>query len=249
VCTAQPAPVAPPFVDCTPLNNEFDEITIERLKSSGFTDGMVESLQQTVNKFPHRFWVVDNSGSMRENDGYCVNLSGRTVKCTRWKEIQECVSYHINLAALLFSPTTFTLLNDPGKRVGAQKFEVVSGKKELSVEVDEALNIMLETDPSGRTPLRNHIHTIRDTVEAMANNLKEEGKKVVVVLATDGIPTDSTRTEFVQSLRSLESLPIWLVIRLSTNEEHVIVSQFLGSMRISFFLNDYLELIFCLWCL
>lgn len=42
------------------------------------------------------------------------------------------------------------------------------------------------------------------------------------MLATDGLPTDASRNGFVQSLRSLEQLPVWLVIRLSTNEDNVI---------------------------
>lgn len=52
--------------------------------------------------------------------------------------------------------------------------------------------------------------------------------KVAVILATDGLPTDSQGyggdeiTEaFINSLRALEGLPIWLVIRLCTDESDV----------------------------
>ncbi len=64
---------------------EYDEATIERLKSQGFTDGMVDSLKQTVTEFPQRFWVVDNSGSMLTRDGYSTSSTKRMVTCTRWK--------------------------------------------------------------------------------------------------------------------------------------------------------------------
>lgn len=49
-----------------------------------------------------------------------------------------------------------------------------------------------------------------------------------MILATDGLPTDDQgfggdeiTMEFIQALRSLEGLPIWLVIRLCTDEDNV----------------------------
>lgn len=52
--------------------------------------------------------------------------------------------------------------------------------------------------------------------------------QVAVILATDGLPTDDQgyggeeiTQEFLRALRSLEGLPIWLVIRLCTDEENV----------------------------
>jgi hypothetical protein len=52
---------------------------------------------------------------------------------------------------------------------------------------------------------------------------------VVITLATDGLPTDAEgnggsfeQKAFVEALRMLEQLPIWLVIRLCTNEESVV---------------------------
>ncbi len=119
------------------------------------------------------------------------------------------------------------MLNHPGQcGGGAQNFEIASGKKELSKEVEQAKSIMLKTYPQGSTPLTKHIYELRAAIATMKDDLEVEGKKVVVVLATDGIPTDTSRNGFVQSLRSLEKLPVWLVIRLSTNEEDVIVSYF-----------------------
>jgi hypothetical protein len=51
---------------------------------------------------------------------------------------------------------------------------------------------------------------------------------VAIIIATDGLPTDSegyggdeVLAEFVQALKSLEGLPVWLVIRLCTDEKKV----------------------------
>lgn len=52
--------------------------------------------------------------------------------------------------------------------------------------------------------------------------------QVAVVIATDGLPTDDQGNggeeitqEFVRALRGLEGMPIWLVIRLCTDEDEV----------------------------
>merc|ERR1711920_575056 len=95
--------------------------------------------------------------------------------------------------------------------------------------------------PSGLTPLTDHIREIHTIISSMQSSLQAQGNRVVVVLATDGLPTnafaettDYVKEEFVQSLRSLEGLPVWLVIRLSTDEEEVV--DFYNS------LDDQLEL-------
>jgi hypothetical protein len=57
---------------------------------------------------------------------------------------------------------------------------------------------------------------------------KRNSESVVVVLATDGIPTNqmgnrhTTRDNFVEALKSLNSLPVWIVVRLCTQAEDVV---------------------------
>lgn len=101
----------------------------------------------------------------------------------------------------------------------------------IDSDVNNAMKIMTKVRPSGVTPLTNHIREIYTIIASLKSSLQTEGKRVVVVLATDGLPTndlgtsnDYVKEEFVQSLRSLEVLPVWLVIRLSTDEEEVVVS-------------------------
>ena len=74
--------------------------------------------------------------------------------------------------------------------------------------------------------------------------------QVAVILATDGLPTDENgyggdeiTQEFIKSLKSLEGLPIWLVIRLCTDEDKVtdFYNQLDGMLELSLeVLDDFL---------
>jgi hypothetical protein len=63
----------------------------------------------------------------------------------------------------------------------------------------------------------------------MLPQLQATGQKVAIILATDGLPSDSfgacnsrTREEFETNLLSLAGLPVWLVVRLCTDEDSVV---------------------------
>ena len=216
--------------------------TVRDLKDQGFTQGLAESLQTNKKAFPLSIWIIDNSGSMNQRDGHrfieTTNSSAvRVVECTRWAEMQQTVSYHVQLAALLQSPTVFRMLNDPGRVAGPQQFGIAENTSSangsggddattrISQQVAVAQQVMLNTTPGGVTPLIPHIQEVRQNILDMEHQLRADGSKVVLVLATDGLPTDergisdrNIRQQFVQALRALEGLPIWIVVRLCTDE-------------------------------
>jgi len=213
------------------------EHQIQSLMDQGFTRGLSESLDQMNDEFALRIWIVDNSGSMQKADGNRIiptNNSNnvKMTKCTRWEEIQECLEYHINLVGLIQAPTRFRLLNNPGAKVGRQQFTIaedLSNPDGILRDVQDALNIMRNTRPGGCTPLTNHIHEIYHEISLMAPDLQSMGKKVAIVIATDGLPTDEQgyggsrqRAEFIEALRLLEQLPVWVVVRLCTDEDDVV---------------------------
>lgn len=82
--------------------------------------------------------------------------------------------------------------------------------------------------PSGVTPLAKHIDEIYDTVSAFEPDLRRNGQRMAVILATDGLPTDdvgvpsaAAREMFENALKRLMSLPVWVVVRLCTNVRYL----------------------------
>lgn len=177
---------------------------------------------------------MDNSGSMAMTDGHRLvgtkTSKVKIVSCTRWKELQETIEYHAQMAALLSAPTVFHLLNDPGVRVGPQELSIgQEGPEQVDVELARIQQTITNASPTGVTPLSRHVRNIRQQVSILAPQLMQEGRKVTIVLATDGLPTnemgiggEGANREFVNSLQSLEGLPIWLVIRLCTDEDKIV---------------------------
>lgn len=232
-----------------PILNE--RLVVDQLMQQGFTRGLALSMTKNNQAFPSRIWVIDNSGSMRTADGHRMieTTSSKSVKIvdsSRWEEICETVSYHIRAADLLQAPTCFRLLNNPGAQVGPQKFVVGTSStihfpKTKVLSASDAIRLMRDADPCGCTPLTAHVHEIHQQVLTMVPSLKKTGSKCVIVIATDGLPTDEVgqsgayqQEMFVKALKLLEGLPVWLVIRLCTDEDEV--GDFYNS------LDDQLEL-------
>jgi hypothetical protein len=205
------------------------ETQIAQLQKQGYTRGLATSLSQTIRTYPLRIWIVDNSGSMANTDGHrFVETSHsndvRIVPCSRWDEIKDCILYHAQLAVCLEAPTTFRMLNDPAVGMNSQQFSIAMESLDdavLQTELSRVQDIMRKSQPCGVTPLMEHILDIQQSVLELAPKLRGDGCRVVVVLATDGLPTDDrgyggeeVQRQFVQALRGLEGLPVWLVIRL-----------------------------------
>lgn len=219
----------------TATSYKLREDEIIALQEQGFPRGLAKSLTDNSAAFPLRIWVVDNSGSMSNKDGHrIVETTNRKdlklVDCTRWSEIQQTVEYHAQMAHLLKTPTVFRLLNDPGRVVGPQQFSIAENGAET---IDDDLRLVLRTirnsSPGGVTPLAEHVREIRSNILSFGEPLRQDGTKVAIILATDGLPTDSqgrcdaaTKNDFTESLRSLQGLPVWIVVRLCTDEEDVV---------------------------
>jgi hypothetical protein len=189
------------------------------LASEGFPRGLANQLLKTRTAFPLRYWIVDNSGSMGISDGKKQTPRG-PVQCTRWEELRETVNFHGRLADVMGSATEFRLLNPP---LGGQQYVHIGGDGGAGAGAGgEALDMLLATmmtDPSGRTPLCGHLQYVHDQIVAQAGALRQHGQKAVLVIATDGVATDG---DLAQMLRSFEQLPVWVVVRLCTDEDEIV---------------------------
>lgn len=198
--------------------------------------GLIQAVSQYANTVPLRIWVVDNSYSMQVRDGH--RISGSTfsnlqkMDCTRWEEAQDRVAFHAYMAGCFGFPTRFNLVDS--STVVSQVpscFSIAEhGPAAVQGEIQMAKQVMSQVQPIGRaTPLAFHVLEIRKMIVQMAPQLSREGKTVSVVLLTSGLPTDfngqhgpNALHEFSQALRSLEGLPVWLVVRLCTDDERVV---------------------------
>jgi len=234
VAVPVPSPPMPASNNPTRLNNN----QTSQILAQGFTRGLVTVLEQTLTSFPLRIWVIDNSGSMNQTDGHRIVETSRSndvklVSCTRWNEIVETVDYHAQLAALLKAPTIFRILNEPDSGISAlSQLSVAynsSNEYDISMDLSRLKQVMASINPTGTTPLTRHVLEIRTQIVSLEPTLRARGQRVAVILATDGLPTDdygqsgfNQTQEFVNALRTLERLPVWVVIRLCTDQDEVV---------------------------
>lgn len=179
--------------------------------------GLIKALIKNCKKIPIRFFIVDDSGSMSTNDGKRILNSAtpnpKVINCTRWAELCESLKFHAELSEVLGAPSEFRLLNgaDPvmvGLDSGHDGGESLAFAREVFSE-----------DPAGQTPLCAHINRVVDAITSMKDELRGNGQKAAVIIATDGLSTDG---DVAEAMKALQYLPVWVVIRLCTGEAHVV---------------------------
>jgi hypothetical protein len=178
---------------------------------------------------PLTIWIVDNSSSMLMTDGKRLvettsQQDVRLASCSRWQELHETVQYHAQLAALLEAPTKFILLNKPSAGGGSCPQEMTiaeRGSDFIQEDLEQFLEAFSTVQPLGMTPLTLHLKRIYQSIQHLEN-------RIVLVLATDGRPTDEfgyssaqVDQEFEQALRQLQN-KAWIVIRLCTNDDRIL---------------------------
>ena len=183
----------------------------------GMPAGIAEQFAQSAGTFAQRYFIVDNSGSMSLGDGHkLLATGGKTamVSCSRWQEIGETLKYLGQVAVTLRAPTEFRLLNPPTNG-SAQVVRIGYGGRDELRDVDE----MIASRPTGRTPLCAAVRAVSDDIFARRTELLHSGKRVAVIIASDGEASDGN---VANALRPLRDLPCWVVIRLCTDDDSVV---------------------------
>lgn len=143
---------------------------------------------------------------------------------TRWEELGDTVNNIGHIGAQL-GRTQFHLLNGGG---ACPQYMVVGGEAADDSDYmsglvrgnESDLRTMTASRAYGGTPLTEHVQHISSIITPHAQQLRAQGQSVVVVLATDGCPNNPQ--SFKEAVKMLQQLPVWLVVRLCTDDEKVV---------------------------
>jgi len=201
------------------------------LNELGWPVGLTRMIADSITGLPLRFVIVDNSGSMQSMDGSrLVQAPGnkmQAIACSRWAELAQSINNMADVAVGVHAPTHFHLLNPcaagqffavaneyapPGGFVEALGQPPGGGVAELKQATGSS--------PSGTTPLTEALQRVDGMIRSSSEMLRAAGQKVVVCITTDGLPNDPK--SFISSLQALQSLPVWVVVRLCTSDDSVV---------------------------
>ena len=212
-----------------------DRINI--MRNQGFSTGLAKRIVQHTDQHPLRIYLIDNSSTQLHADGHLVVQSKnppfriQLVDCTRWEEVCAMLIWHAEFAAWCQTPMVLRLLHDPGATVGPQQVGVAASKHlSCTEELDRLKELLGNTRPSGGTTrLLIHLREMLQTILEISPRLQEEAKGIVLVICTDGLPTDDqgqespqVTKEFTNTLKLLQGQQVSVVVRLSTDEERVV---------------------------
>jgi hypothetical protein len=133
-----------------------------------------------------------------------------SVACTRWAELTDAMRFHAGLAQAACAPTEFRFLNGSAP--------IMVGRPDDGASYN-ALMVLLKRPPGGGTPLCKHIRDVIEQIRFMEPQLRANAQKAVVMIATDGESSDG---DIATAMKPLEQLPVWVVIRLCTDDDKVV---------------------------
>jgi len=195
------------------------------LASLNLPSGLAQEIVNSHAAFPLRIWILDNSGSMTTRDGHRPAASGIGLEaCSRWEELGASLAWHARVSAFLGAPTEFRLLNsmeDGPRGIPAAPACVRCGfgSGDPMQEVAEVQRLA-QCEPRGRgTPLCRRIQEATQRIASLAPQLRACGQRASLVICSDGAATDG---DVAQALRPLRELPVWVVVRLCTDDDKVL---------------------------
>lgn len=84
---------------------------------------------------------------------------------------------------------------------------------------EKLIDIFENESPGGQTPLCAQIKEVIEKIREIEPKLRENGQRACVVIASDGQATDG---DIAETMKVLKDLPVWVVIRLCTDEDTVV---------------------------
>jgi len=206
---------------------------IEFLQKQGYNVGLIKALDYLRQRFPKRCWVLDNGSSMNITDSHKIGLNAdgsvSNLNVSRWEELKYCVGSQVQLTSVMNMPMRFALVNQPPSNIGPQYFAVgENGVVSMQQDIQTMGQIMTTLKPSGPTTLSQQLAGLQKFVTSIAHLARNSNHTISVVVATQGIPTNEKGEsnsqvvqQFIQILKSFENLPVYVMIRLCTDDERV----------------------------
>ncbi len=124
----------------------------------------------------------------------------------------DSVKFMAGLAHAAKAPTEFRFLNNGVPYL-------IGADANSKANFDRMLELIEDQGASGATPLCGHITSVVEQIRGIEAQLRSDGKKVAVIIQTDGVATDGDLKEVI---KAFQALPVWLVVRLCTNEAEVV---------------------------
>lgn len=144
------------------------------------------------------FVICDDSGSMAYYDGKLV--SGQ--RCSRLDEQYEALENIAKTVEGTSVPITVKFLNNP-----------------VVHKLNDLKNIKGANIASGGTPICSNIRNYILNLTFILEELKETKKKSLLVIITDGVPSDG---DLLSAMQPLKNLPVKVVLRLITNDNSIV---------------------------
>lgn len=160
----------------------------------------------SVNNIPLRYFIYDDSGSMSITDGEMVTFNNKVKTCSRWNELCETMTFQYTAANAGQIKSKFLFLN---------KGLVINSNEQNPYDTLNSMQEMM----GGKTPICTCLNKVIEDINTYKNDLIAAGKKVIILIATDGESTDG---DIKVPLRILKNLPVHIILRLCTNQESII---------------------------
>lgn len=198
-------PLPPPDMDSKETLRDF-------LRAEEWPEGLIATALNNSKYIASRYMILDDSGSMSAVDGQKFSTRYRKmVSCQRWEELKAAIEFHAGFANAGKIPTEFRFLN------GGSPIVVGDATDEDGTKKNDLMK-RLERGPGGLTPLCAQVRAVAETIKKQANELRKNGEKASITIFTDGRASDG---DIEIALKQLMNLPVWVVIRLCTDEESV----------------------------
>lgn len=204
----------------------------KQLEFLGVPSRLAAVVAEEDGRVGRRVFLLDNSGSTAALDGKALEQrpdGGLALRaCSRWEEIKRLALDHAAWNAKLGTPCEFLVLNPKHRpsQEGVDFVHIDAHHTAAEVQIARLRRMLDDVRPGGGTPLGERVREIGKRVAAQSAALQAQGQSVILVLATDGLPTmagarldHAPRQDLVAALRHvMTTLPVTVVIRLCTDD-------------------------------